>query len=203
MNVVLQFFQGIASALHAANLLPDFSSARGIFCGIAWVSTLMAMASVGLALFFDGGDGHGDSPDVADGDAGTFSVRAVVGFLLGLGWGGFVSTQCGLGTGASLLVGIVVGVILFFVVAGIIRLVYGLRADGSLNYSSLVGMTGTVYVTIPPHGEPGGQVQVSHPSQLITMPAVQMGDKPLPAQTPIVVTEASTFQLVVRPRRAE
>ena len=60
-------------------------------------------------------------------------------------------------------------------------------------------MTGTVYVSIPPHGEPGGQVQVAHPSQMITMPAVQEGDVPLPAMTRIEVVSATTYQLLVRP----
>ena len=36
-------------------------------------------------------------------------------------------------------------------------------------------------------------------SQLITMAAVQEGGTPLPAQTRIVVTHATTYQLTVRP----
>ena len=79
------------------------------------------------------------------------------------------------------------------------RFIYSLKSDGSLNYATLVGMTGTVYVTIPPRGEPGGQVQVAHPSQMITMAAVQEGDEPLPAMTRIEVVSATTYQLVVRP----
>lgn len=201
MNIINQLLHGLSSILHAANLMPDFSSARGVFCAIAWFATLLAFISLIMALFADiGGDSDIDVSGAAvDGDAGAFSVRAAVGFLLGLGWGGYIATQCGMGTGASIIVGIILGVILFFIVAGIMRLIYSLKSDGSLNYSSLVGMHGTVYVTLPPHGEPGGQVQVSHPSQLITMPAIHMGDTPLPPLTRIVVTEASTIQLVVRP----
>lgn len=149
-----------------------------------------------LSIFSDFG---GEDVDVADGDTGSFSVRALVGFALGLGWGGFIAFQSGAGVGLSILVGLMLGVIMFFIVAGIMRAIYSLKADGSLNYSSLAGMTGTVYVTIPPRGEPGGQVQVAHPSQMITMPAVQEGDTPLPAMTRIEVVAATTYQLVVRP----
>lgn len=186
--------------LHAADLLPDFSSARGVFCAIAWLATLLSLGMMLMAFFADlGGDGGADVPgDAVDGDAGHFSLRAVAGFLLGFGWGGYVAVQSGLGTGVGIAVGFALGAVLFFIVVGIMRFINSLKTDGSLNYASLVGMTGTVYITIPPHGEPGGQVQVSHPSQLITMAAVQKGDAPLPAQTRVIVEEASTFQLTVR-----
>ncbi|MCH5285109.1 MAG: hypothetical protein J1E42_05865 [Akkermansiaceae bacterium] len=198
MDTIYQLFNGLSSLLRSADLLPDFASARGVFCAIAWVASLLSFLSLIIAFFADlGGDADADTSG-ADGDSGVFSLRAAVGFLLGLGWGGFVAIQCGMSTGASIIVGLVLGILLFFIVAGIMRLIYGLKSDGSLDYTSLIGRAGTVYITIPPHGEPGGQVQVSHPSQLITMPAVQMGDSPLPAQTRIIVVDASTFQLTVR-----
>ena len=200
MQILHQIYSWVTAALHAAELMPDFSSARGVFCAIAWLATLLSLGLMVLAFLGDfGGDADADVPtEGIDGDSGHFSLRAVVGFLLGFGWGGYVAVQGGLGTGGGILVGLVLGVALFFVVAGIMRFIYNLKTDGSLNYASLVGMRGTVYVTIPPHGEPGGQVQVSHPSQLVTMPAVQKGDAPLPPQTRIIVEEASTFQLTVR-----
>lgn len=199
MHYVHQFLNWGAALLRSADLLPDFSSARGIFCAVAWVATLLSIGMMVIAFFADiGGDGDADVSGGADGDAGHFSLRAIVGFLLGFGWGGYVAVQSGIGTAGSILAGLVLGVLLFFIVASIMRFIYSLKTDGSLNYSSLVGMTGTVYVTIPPNGAPGGQVQVSHPSQLVTMAAIQKGDAPLPAQTRIIVEEASTFQLVVR-----
>ena len=122
----------------------------------------------------------------------------VIGFMLGFSWGGFVCIQSGMSTAGSVGVGVLVGLFMFLLIAQLMRFIYGLRSDGSLDYKTLVGMKGTVYVTIPPHGEPGGQVQVAHPSQLVTMQAIQYGDHPLPAQTRIIVTEANTLQLVVR-----
>lgn len=200
MDTLTQLGSWLFNLLNKVELLPDFNSARGVFCAIAWVATLLSLGTIVMGFFADaGGDGGADAVDGGvDGDTGAFSLRAAVGFLLGLGWGGYIATQCGYSTVESIVIGLVLGVILFFIVAGIVRLIYSLKTDGSLNYASLEGMTGTVYVTIPPHGEPGGQVQVSHPSQMLTMPAVQHGDAPLPAQTRIVVVEASTYQLVVR-----
>ncbi len=186
----------ITTMLRSVDMLPDFSSARGIFCTIAWLSTAISLLMLLLSIFSDIG---GDDMDVTDGDTGALSVRAIVGFALGLGWGGFIAIQSGAGVGLAIGVGLMLGLIMFFIVAGIMRFIYSLKSDGSLNYATLVGMTGTVYVTIPPRGEPGGQVQVAHPSQMITMAAVQEGDEPLPAMTRIEVVSATTYQLVVRP----
>lgn len=200
MEAINTTFHWLTTLLRSAELLPDFSSARGVFCSIAWVATLLSLGMMAMAIFADfGSDADGDiGGEAVDGDTGHFSLRAAVGFLLGFGWGGYVAVQSGLGVGGGIIVGLALGMLLFFVVAGIMRFIYSLKTDGSLNYATLVGMTGTVYVTIPPHGEPGGQVQVSHPSQLVTMAAVQHGDTPLPAQTRIIVEAASTFQLTVR-----
>lgn len=182
-------------------LLPHFDSAVGIFCAIAWAATLV---SVGMFLFsaFAGVADGADAADAAgsiDGDADLFSTRAIIAFILGFGWGGYLCVVNGAGPMAGTAVGFGLGLFMFALVALLMKLIYSLKSDGSLKYETLVGMTGTVYVTIPPKGEPGGQVQVSHPSQLITMAAVQEGDSPLPAQTRIEVVHATTFQLTVRP----
>jgi len=201
METVTNILNWLGTLLKAAQLMPDFDSARGIFCAIAWVATLLSAGLFLLSLFADVVDGDADGMDAsaADGDTGLFSTRALIGFLLGFGWGGYIAVINGSSIGMGIAVGLLVGLLMFFLVAGIMRFIYSLKSDGTLDYGSLVGCTGTVYVTIPPNGEPGGQVQVSHPGQLLTMPAIQEGSEPLPAQTRIQVVQASTFQLVVKP----
>ncbi len=194
METLVSTFEWITRILDAASLMPDFDSPLGIFCAIAWIATLISGITFAIAFIADLGGGDFDA-----GDTGSFSVQAVMGFVLGFGWGGYLAVLGGAGVGLGIVVGILVGIIMFFVIAGIMKAIYSLKSDGSLKYETLVGMTGTVYVTIPPNGEPGGQVQVSHPSQLITMAAVQEGSEPLPAQTRIEVVAATTYQLTVRP----
>ncbi len=200
MDTIISIFERVMSLLRAAQLLPDFASARGVFCAIAWFATVLSLVSLVLALFADfGGDTDTDLPgDAADGGTGSISVRAVIAFLLGLGWGGFVATQWGLTTLPALFVGILLGLALFSIVAVLMRLIYGMKSDGTLKYPDLIGLRGTVYVTIPASGEPGGQVQVAHPGQLVTIPAIQRGDTPLPAQSSVIVVEATPQRLVVR-----
>ena len=198
MEVITQIFGWLNTAARALNLVPSLDSAAGIFCILVWISTLLALGLFVLSFFADLGGGDADVSGDLDGDTGHFSVRTIIGFMLGFSWGGFVCIQSGMSTAGSVGVGVLVGLFMFLLIAQLMRFIYGLRSDGSLHYKTLVGMKGTVYVTIPPHGEPGGQVQVAHPSQLVTMQAIQYGDHPLPAQTRIIVTEANTLQLVVR-----
>ena len=180
--------------------MPGFDSARAIFCTIAWAATLLAALMFVISFFTDfDGSGDADLPAGDGADTGMFSFRAVVGFFLGFGWGGYISQQaignalwaCGIGLG--------VGVVMFLLVAMLIRMIYGLRSDGNITADSLVGLTGTVYVSIPPHGETGGQVQVAHPNQFITIAAVQQGAESLPAGTRITVIASVAGQVTVQP----
>ena len=175
-------------------LMPGFDSARAIFCTIAWAATLLAALMFVISFFtdFDGGDADGA-------DVGIFSFRAILGFFLGFGWGGCICLQS---TGSVMWAcgaGLVAGVLMFVLVAMLIRMIYGLRSDGNITPASLVGLSGTVYVSIPPSGEPGGQVQVAHPNQLITIAAVQQGCEVLPAGSRIVVTDSTVGMVTVKP----
>ena len=200
MECTLAIIEGITSALREVNLLPEFDTTRGVFCAIAWVATLLSFGLFIISLFadFGGGDADAGGDAGADGDTGMFSLRACMGLLLGFGWGGYCASQAGMGAVSSSLIGLLVGGVMFFIVAALMKFIYGLRTDGTLDHSTLAGCTGTVYITVPPHGEPGGQVQIAHPNQLITIAAVQQGDTALPAQTRVVVTAATSGQVTVK-----
>lgn len=186
----------------ALNMWPEFSTARGIFCTIAWAATALAVVMFLISMVSDitggGVDAGGADIDTSAGDAGVFSIQAIIGFMLGFGWIGFMGTCMGWSVGWAVLAGLLAGVVMFLIVGAIIRFIYSLKSDGTMDYSTLVGKEGTVYVTIPPNGAPGGQVQVAHPNQLLTMAAVQEGTEPLPAQTRVVVTAATPLQITVR-----
>ena len=201
MEVDTSMWSWFLRALDSMNLLPNFDTTIGIFCAIAWAGTLISIGMFICSIFADIADGAdaADAGGSVDGDAGVFSTRAIIAFILGFGWGGYLTVVNGGGAGLGIFVAILLGLFMFFLVAWLMKLIYSLKSDGSLKYETLVGMTGTVYVTIPPAGETGGQVQVSHPSQLITIAAVQEGDMALPPQTRIEVVQASTYQVTVRP----
>lgn len=200
MNPLLDVINKLHSFMQVSELLPDFNSTRGVFCAIAWLATLFSCAIFVFSLFFgaDSDDIGVDGDQGIDGDAGVFSVRALIGFVLGFGWGGYIAAVNAVGVWGCIGVALLLGGGMFVCVASVLRFIYSLKSDGSLDYSTLVGCQGTVYVTVPPHGAPGGQVQVSHPSQLVTMAAVQRGDEPLPPMTRIEVLRANSYQLEVQ-----
>lgn len=180
------------------DFMPDWESVRGVFCALAWFSTAVALllTLVSLVAELGGGDVHGGDSSAEGGDAGIFSLRAIVGFFLGFGWGGFAVAQGGGSVWAALAAALAAGLVMFALVALCLRLIYGLKSEVVMDYAALVGTTGQVYVTLPPHGEPGGQVQV-FAGQLLMLPAIQHGDTALPAQTSVRVLEASPAGLVV------
>lgn len=197
MDFLPHILSPLLLASEGLSLWPHLESASGIFCSLAWFSTFLAAAF--LLLSFIGGSFADFTGDVStDGSMGFFSMQSILGFLLGLGWGGFLSMEMGASVLVATFVGLVVGGMMFAIIVGVMRMLTRLQVSGNLDIATLEGLKGTVYVTLPPHGESGGQVQISHPNSLITIAAIQMGDTPLAAQTPVVVVEASSQHLIVK-----
>ena len=87
-----------------------------------------------------------------------------------------------------------------FLIIGIsMRFIMSLKSDGTLNYETLKGMTGSVYISIPGNLQRGGQVTIAHPSQLLYLPAVQEGGHPLPSGTPVEVVAVTAGIVTVKP----
>ncbi len=179
---------------------PNFDSALGIYCSIAWFATIFG--GIFFLLTFIGAGiadiGLDAGADTGHGAGGYFSIHAIIGFLLGLGWGGFICMEQGMGALSSSLVGLLIGAIMFVLILMLMRMLSRLQVDGNTDLNSLVGLTGTVYVTIPPSGEAGGQVQITHPNGMLTMPATQLGEQELTAHTPITVVESSSQGVLVQ-----
>ncbi len=92
---------------------------------------------------------HGDSWFL-----GIFSLRAIVAAITAFGLGGMVATRSGYGGGVSAAAALLVGLIAMGVVAAAMRAMLKLRDDGTIRVANAVGLTGTVYLTIP--GEKAG-----------------------------------------------
>lgn len=174
----------------------SFTSAEGIFSYIAITATIFALFITIFAFIFDG---DSDADPGAEGDLGAFSLRSIVGFFLGFGWGGLVSLNHGASLAIAVIIALLAGTVMFMAIVLIMKLIYSLRSDGTLKYDTLVGMNGIVYVTIPPNNATGGQVKVAHPSQLFYLPAVQNGDTPLPVNTPVTIVSVTSGILTVAP----
>lgn len=67
-------FDSITRILTYFNLIPDFLSATGIFCAIAWFATAMAVLVSVFSFFSDGGDDISSAGEAGGGhEAGWLS----------------------------------------------------------------------------------------------------------------------------------
>lgn len=172
-------------------------STKGTYFLIAAGSTIFALILLALSFFGIGEVEASAGLEGVSGDVGIFSLRAITGFFLGLGWGGYISTHHFSDPSTHLICGIATGSLMFISVAILIKLVMDLQSDGTIHPENLMGLEGTVYLSIPPNSETGGQVQISHPNQLVTVRATQNGSAELKAQVRIRVIESNSAGVVV------
>lgn len=118
---------------------------------------------------------HGDTLDVG-GTLQLFSVRNIVNFLLGAGWGGVclassISSPVWLAV-ASLLTGVA-----FVVVFALVyRQMRRLEHDGTFDIQDCVGQVADVYLRIPHNCTGQGKIQYSFQGSVQELPAVTKGE---------------------------
>jgi uncharacterized membrane protein len=124
---------------------------------IQTVMTFIGMDTDGLDADF----GSGDSGEVhADAAYPFFSVRSLVNFFLGVGWGGVCFYDMLMPVGvilAAVLTGIVLVLVFMFVYQQMMRL----RRDNTFHVSETVGKTANVYLFIPAERSGKGKIQIS------------------------------------------
>jgi hypothetical protein len=142
-----------------------------------------------LLMIFGFGDGDIDTDFDHDGGGHIFSVRSVTAFLFGFGWTGALCLKSGLGIGLTILLAIAAGGVMLFIIVGLMRLIYGLRQDGTLDYRNAIGEIGTVYLPIPAGGQKPGQIEVMVQGRLAVVEAFHKGDQNLPNKSRVKVID--------------
>lgn len=120
-------------------------------------------------MTFVGGDA-GDGLEVDfDGDLGgdhdlgfqLFSLRNLVNFLLGFGWGGISFFTTIDNSGLLITVAFIIGLVFLFAFFLVIRQVQKLAEDNSFNIKETVGKTAEVYLTIPENKSGKGKILIN------------------------------------------
>lgn len=167
-----------------------------IFYAVGGIALVIVLIQAILTLIGVGG-ADADLPDeiVTDADAphdvglGLISVRTLTAFFMGFGLTGGTMLENGhafpWAIGAAALVGFAFMVVIFW----IMKMLYGLRAAGNVNPASAQGVTGTVYVAIPPNRVAGGQVELLVSGRLMTLSAITASPEKIPAGTLVRVVE--------------
>lgn len=132
--------------------------------GTMFFTARLLMMLVGGDVDADAGDAE-IGADTGDGDSSqTFkvlSIQAIASFLMGFGWGGLGALQ---GAAWPLVVAIpfavLVGFGMVWIMARLLRFVYGLQSSGTLPLFHALESEGTVYAGIPAGGEGAGEVRL-------------------------------------------
>lgn len=172
-----------------------------VFYGIAIVTLIILFFQMALTLIFGADDGlhHIDAMD-NDSDVGIFSVRGITAFFTGFGWTGVICSKNSLHIIPTVILAFVVGFSLMMLIYGIMRSLIRLQSDGTLDYANAIGQTATVYLTIPPTQQPGGQIEVMIQGRLVTAQALYKGELSLAPGTKVnVVEKIGSTTLMVQP----
>ncbi|MBO5749914.1 MAG: NfeD family protein [Bacteroidaceae bacterium] len=136
-----------------------------VFWGCAIAGSLVFAIQAVLTLL--GMDSTDVDVDVPDGDTldfgglSMFSVRNLVNFLVGFGWGG-VSFYSGISNPYLLvLVAVVTGVLFVLMFFFIYKQTRKLESNGTFDIKNCEGKVADVYLRIPAKGEGRGKIQVS------------------------------------------
>ncbi len=173
-----------------------------VFYGVGIIGSVILVIQLAMTLLGAGhdgdlADGHVDidgmdidGHDLADHSSGlqVLSTRTVVAFMTGFGWTGAFALRQGLSMPLALLAAVVVGGLLMWLVFLLMRMLFGLRQSGSLDYRNAVGQVGSVYVKIPPSREGEGQVQVLVQGRLSTVNACTPEAEAIPSGRQVLVT---------------
>jgi membrane protein implicated in regulation of membrane protease activity len=131
----------------------------GIFAlGVVAVQMLMTL----IGFDSDGGfDVELGEMDHGSG-VGLFSSQTLGAFFLAFGWVGVAALKNGVSVFWSSAIAIACGGAAMVAMLVMLRAMLKMQAKGNLDYSSVIGHEGTVYVTIPGGDEDGGgQIQIN------------------------------------------
>ena len=144
-----------------------------------------------------GGAGEHGAPDSA---LHLFTVRGVVAFLVLFGWGGLCLCQAGVPGFLAVFLAIPIGFAGMVGIALAVREVLRLQYDGTLDLRNAVGLTGQVYLTVPPARTGEGKVTVTVQEQLRELDARTDFPDPIPTGSPVRVSGlAGRDTLLVEP----
>lgn len=197
-----------------------------IFYCIAIPSTLVLLIQTILMFIgmdddagdtdLDAGEIADDLPDVDEGVFGEneisdtvdtwglqglkiFTVKGIISFFVVFGWSGIVLLGADVPVLITIPVATICGFGMMFLLALLFKLVFKLRSDGNIDNKNAIGVSGKVYLTIPPSRTGEGKVYVMLQGSYVERAAVTDNEEAIPTGAEIVVVGVSgDASLVVR-----
>ena len=130
-----------------------------------------------------------------------FSVRGIIAFFVVFGWTGILLDSLSLSPVISVGVGAVAGFLIMLLIALLFRAVMKLESDGNVDNRNALGVSGTVYLKIPPNREGTGKVNIMIQGSYCERDAVTDENEALPTGCEIVVMSLSGQNTLVVKRK--
>ena len=117
-------------------------------------------------------DSDAEAETELDGGLRLFSIRGILSFLTVTGWVGVLGVEMEWQLPITILVAAVSGLAAMFLMALLFRLVFSLQADGTEDIRHALGVSGSVYLRVPPMRKGTGKVSLLLDGRLVEKDAV-------------------------------
>ncbi len=159
----------------------------------------VGLAPESLDLNANGIPDHLEHGGTFDHGLHIFTVRGLVAFFSVAGWLGVALLESNVAVWLSVLLSTLSGFLAMVFVAWVLKMVLRLQYDGTMDFQSVIGKEGTVYITIPPIGGGSGKVSLIVQEALRELDAVSTLDEPLRSGTAVKVVGLQGTTLRVAP----
>ena len=154
----------------------ELGNAGQVFACIAIPATVMLLIQMVLTLIglggddadsdfesqiddgFDDGDEVCDADEISDGGLRLFTLRGFIAFFSVAGWVGTICCGAELPLYLSIIISASSGILAMVVIALLMKWLLGLQYDGTEDIRDALGVSGTVYVRIPPSRSGKGKI---------------------------------------------
>jgi hypothetical protein len=169
----------LALTEHIGSWWNELTVAKQLFYGIGLISAFLSVLLTILGVIgMDHHDVDGFHATDVHG-ASAMSIKPITGFFLGFGWAGGIALDNGLSLFAAVGVALVSGFAVMGVILAMLRAIYSMKSDGTMQVKGAVGAVGTVYITIPARKGAGGQVVVNFSGRQETFSALSGAESPI------------------------
>ena len=172
METIISWYNALPTQMRVYWGIAIFAS------GVFLIQMVMTFIGIGDAdagdADFDLGDGSGDTLDTG-GTLQLFSVRNIINFLLGVGWGGVCFSGSIQNTTRLALVALLTGCVFVAVFIMLFRQMRRLEHDGAFRVEDCVGQVADVYLRIPAQRSGEGKIQFSFNGSVQELPAITDG----------------------------
>jgi hypothetical protein len=158
-----------------------------------------------MLFSFFGGDiddvsAEGDVDAAIDNDMGIdfqfITLKNLIAFFTIFGWTGIICVGEGLNPAISTVIASAAGLVMMFIMAGVVYMMGKLAEEGTLNLNNAKGKTATVYLTIPAKRMGVGKVQIEVQG-LQTLDAITEKKEDIPTGAVVKVVDVLNNQVLI------